>query len=201
MDLFGGGLMTSYWSDVIAPEMPWHRALIPKGIDGGDPRLFPVRGGGRELRHPYLPRIVYPRLPDRTFNFGYDILRKTRTVLTKTIDSTTSATFRDEIEDVLIREVWLSQGGLSTRTSFFHAIQSYFAAVMPPGRYVGWIPRDLTAKCYFVQLIDIQVGSVDDFGIDEIGRVPYMMREAMTLTFKCVREIFAPSGVVIGVGR
>ena len=199
MDFLAGGMGTSYWNDVLAPEFPWHRALVPKGMSGGDPRLFPIRGGGRELRHPFLPRIVYPRVPDKTFNFGYDLLRKTRSLVTKTIDSTTVTKFKDAIEDVVIREVWLADQ-LSTFTKFFHALQSFISSVIPPFRYVGWVPRDLTAKCYFVELLDVSVGGVDDYLIEEIGKTPYMMRESLTLSFKPIREIFPPSGVVIGVG-
>lgn len=195
MDIPGRGRATSYWNDILAPGLPWHRASRRD-----DPRNFPARGGGRELRHPYLPRLVYPRLPDKTFNFGYDVLLKLRSVATKTLGSTGIAKFKDELQDVVIKEVWLADQ-LSTLTSFFHGVKAFVNSTLPPERYIGWVPRDLTAKCYFVELLDVQVGAPDEYLIEEIGRkTPFMMRESMTISFKLIREIFSPSGVVIGEG-
>lgn len=195
MDFLCQGIGTPYWNDILAPDLPWHRASRRD-----DARNFPARGGGRELRHPYLPRIAYPRLPDRTLNFGYDVLLKTRSVKTKTLTSTGVNKFIDAVEDVVIQEVWLADQ-LSTLTSFFHGVKSFLNSVMPPGRYIGWLPRDLTHKAYFVELLDVQVGPPDDYLIEEIGRAtPFMMREAMTISLKCIREQFAPAGIVIGEG-
>jgi hypothetical protein len=194
MDDASRGLMPCWWNDILAPELPWWR---PRRKDR---RLFPIRGGGREMHHPYMPRIVYPRLPDRTLNFGYDVVPRMRSVLTKTLASTAITKFKDKVEDVVIREIWLADQA-STFTTFFHAVQSYMLGTLPPDRYVGWMPRDLSPKAYFVELLDVSLGSGEDLSIEEIGhRTPFVMREAMTISFKCIREIFAPAGVVVGEG-
>lgn len=193
MDIVCQGLGTSHWNDVLAPDAPWHRAVLR------DPRLFPIRGGGRELRHPFRPRIVYPRVPDRTLNFGYDRLRHIHTVRVKTLDSTAVAKFADAGEDVVVREVWMANE-LSTFTSFFHALHAYHRETLPPGRYIGWRPRDLSPKNYAVELLDVQLGPPDEYIVEEIGKRPYVMREQLVLSFKLIREVFAPAGVLIGVG-
>lgn len=148
------------------------------------------------MRHPFLPRIVYPRVPDKTFNFGYDALKRMRSVVTKTLDSSAVTKFKDATEDIIIREVWIADQ-LSTFASFFHGLHSYLTSTIPVDRYIGWVPRDLTPKCFFVELLDVQVGGADEYMIEELGNTPYMMREALTLTFKLIREIFPPSGVVV----
>lgn len=194
MDQVTRGRASSYWGAIRNPSGPWDRAL------GKDPRLFPKRGGGRRLRNPYLPPIVYPRLPDRTLNFGYDRLRHVRSVIVKTLDSSAVAKFHDVEEDVIIKEVWFAQE-LSTQTAFFHQLHAYLRTVLPMGRYVGWQPRDLSPKNYLVELLDVQLGGGDDFDAEEIGaKRPHMSRSQLVLSFKLVRDVLAPAGVLVGLG-
>lgn len=193
MDLVTGGRASSYWDAIRAPAGPWDRAT------GKMPRLFPKRGGGRRLRHPYLSHIVYPRLPDRTLNFGFDRLRHVRPVIVKTLDSSAVAKFPDAAEDVVIREVWFAQDA-STETRFFHQLHTYLRTVLPIGRYVGWQPRDLSPKNFFVELLDVQLGPTDDYEVEELGKRPHLSRSQLTLSFKLIRDVLAPAGVLVGVG-
>jgi hypothetical protein len=189
------GLESSFWNMPYDWQGPWHRPTQRK-----DARYFPERGGGRRLRHPFLDPIVYPRLPDRTFNFGFDRLRKTRSVVIKTLDSSGVAKFVEQPEDVIIREVWLAQD-LSTFTELFHGFHTYLREILPPGRFIGWQPKDLTEKSYFIEILDVQCGTPDDFVIEELGSSrPFLMREQLTFAFKLVREIQAPAGIITMVG-
>jgi hypothetical protein len=190
------GLDSTYWNQPFDGMAPWHRCVSKK-----DPRLFPIKGGGRRMRHPFLAHIVYPRVPDRTTNFLDDRLRHVQAAVTKTIASSAVTKFSDSPEDVVIREVWQARS-LSTFTELFRQFYAYLHFQLPPGRYIGWQPRDLTHKNYFVTLLDVQVGEPDHYVVEELGDSrPYYMREQLTVTFKLVREVFAPAGVVVAVGR
>jgi len=190
------GLSSSYWSQPFDQYAPWHRATNKK-----DSRYFPEKGGGRMMRHPECAPIIYPRLPDQTRNFLDDRLRHVQSVVTKTINSTAVTKFKDSPEDVVIKEVWLARD-LSTFTSLFRQFQQYLTTELAPGRYIGWQPSDRTWKRYFIDLLDVQVGSPDEYHVEELGsQRPYYMREQLTVSFKLVREVFAPAGVMVAVGH
>jgi len=196
MDAATQGYMPTYWNAPFDWPGPWHRVAAHKK----DARLCPSFGGGRRMRHPFLDPIVYPRNPDRTLNYGYDRLRKVRSVIIKTLDSSAVAKYPEVAEDVVIREIWLAET-LSTFTELFHQFHTYLREILPPGRFIGWQPKDLSPKNYFVELLDVQCGTPDDFQIEELGDDrPYYMREQLTVSFKLVREIQAPAGVVNVVG-
>jgi len=166
----------------------------------GDPRLFPARGGGRRMRHPYLDHIVYPRMPDKTLNFGFDVLRRVPSTVLKTATATASAKYPEYFDDVKITEIWQAEQ-LSTITGLFHQFDRYWTYMLPPGRYVGWQPRDLTPKSYFVEILNVALGSAEDFNVEELGdRRPWMMREQLSVTFRLIRDVSYPAGVVASVG-
>lgn len=195
MDAATQGYIPTYWNAPFDWPGPWHRVT-----QRDDARLTPTLGGGRRMRHPFLDHIVYPQTPDRTLNFGYDRLRKTRSVVIKTLDSSAVAKYSESSEDVIIREIWLAET-LSTFTELFHQFHTYLREILPPGRFIGWQPKDLSPKNYFVELLDVQCGTPDDFTIEELGDDrPHYMREQLTVAFKLVREIQAPAGVVNVVG-
>ncbi len=194
MDEGSQGLCSQYGNAIWDWMQPWWR---PSRVV--DKRLTPIKGGGRRLRHPFLPHIVYPRVPDRTLNFAYDRLTRGRTVNVDTLTAMGTAKFTDPRDAVIIQEVWLANQ-LSTLTKFFHALRRYWVEVLPPGRYVGWQPRDLTWKNYFVEILDVQLGQPDEFHVEELGERPFIMREQLTLTFRTPKEYFHPAGSRVAVG-
>lgn len=196
MDDATTGLMPAFWNAHFNWQGPWHRVTQKK-----DARLCPEFGGGRRMRHPFLDPIVYPRTPDRTINFGYDRLRKIRSVVIKTLDSSAVAKFPERAEDVIIQEVWLADT-LSTFTELFHGFHTYLREVLPVGRYIGWQPRDLSPKSYFIELLDVQLGTnPDNYTVEELGNErPWYMREQLSVSFKLVREISGPAGLINMVG-
>lgn len=152
------------------------------------------------MRHPFLDDIVYPRNPDKTANFDQDRLRRIKTVVIKTLDSSAVAKYPEVAEDVIIREVWLAER-LSTFTELFRQFHTYLRNPLPPGRFIGWIAPDLTPKAYFVDLIDVEVGNPESYFIEELGsQRPFYMREQLTISFKLVREFQSPVGEVIFIG-
>ncbi len=195
MECFTRGIRSPWQPDALDADGDWHRAVAR------DARLFPARGNGRRMRHPYLDPIVYPEQPHRTVNFGYDVLTRAPVVLARTADSTAVARFPDRIEDVVIREVWAAEE-LSTKTEFFHALRRYWTTTLPPGRFIGWEAPDLSPKRFAIQLLAVRLGQADDeMLVEELGRErPYFMREALTVEFKMLREVEFPAGVAGFVG-
>lgn len=195
MDSVTQGLGASYGNAIFDPEAPWWRTV---GGKRQQPRLNPNRGGGRRLRHPFYAPIVYPRLPDRTLNFGDDVMARTRTVVTKTLDSAAIDHFRDPLSATIVTEVWgiSGQQGLSTLSSFFRQLYRYRTDILPVGQYLGWIPADLSPKRYFIQLMDVRTGQAEDYIWNELGdERPYYIDQQLSVSFKIVREAKAPAGV------
>ncbi len=189
------GLSTSYWSQPYDWQGPWHRALFK-----GERRHSPKFGGGRRMRHPYLDPIVYPRNPDKTMGMDFDRMLKTKSLVTKTLSSSVVTKFRDVPEDVIITEMWQADT-LSTETGFFRRFHRYLTEVLPVGEYIGWQPKDLTWKNYFIELLDVKLGNVDDYLVEELGdERAYMMREQLTVSFKLVKEIIPPVSAIAITG-
>lgn len=189
------GLASTDWNNVWDPWAPWHRALRK------DARLFPARGGGRRMRHPSLDPIVYPQVPDQTRNFLDHRLRQVRSVVTRTMTSSGVSKFPQPGDAVVIKEVFLART-LSTFTGLFRQFQEYLTTPLLPGDYIGWQPRDATPRNYFIDLLGVECGEPDEYLIEEMGnRRPYLMREQLTVSFKLVKGISFPSGVIVAVGK
>jgi hypothetical protein len=190
------GLMPSYWNAIFCPEAPWFRPNVKS-----DPRNFPNRTGGRRMRHPYLPPIVYPRPPDQTTNFGFDPLSRIPSATVKTLGGSAVAKFPEFFDDIRITETWFADG-LSTTLDLFHHFYSYWKYQLPAGFYIGWQPRDLTPKNFFIDILDVRLGTPEEFNAEELGNYrPFMTRQALSIMFKLVREVKSPSGVVVSIGN
>lgn len=189
------GMGSTYWNAIWDPWQPW-----PKCGSRRDRRLFPARGGGRRMRHPFFDPIVYPELPSKTLNFGYNPLRHVKSVLTKTLQGTAVAKFKEDYDDVVIREVWTADT-LSTLTGLFHQFHRYYVGTLPTGRFIGWQPKDLSPKNFFIDLLNVECGPAEDFEVEELGTErPFMLRTELRVTFKLVREVKGAAGVITGVG-
>lgn len=203
MDSVTRGLGSSYGGDIFDPHAPWWRTV---GGDLHQRRLFPARGGGRRIRHPFFRPLVYPLLPARTINFVDDPVRRTRAVVTKTLGAAAADHFQDPRDGTVISEIWSwdtksGSNELTTLSSFFRALLSFRTNVLPAGRYLGWQPRDLSPKNFFIQLLDVRLGTSEDYTFEELGDSrPYYMREVLTLSFKLVREAKSPTGVAWAEG-
>jgi len=189
------GLCVTHWEQPVDWHGPWRRAVHKR-----DHRYFPKRGGGRRFRHPFLDPILYPRLPDKTAGMDQDRVLRVKSIVTKTLDSSVVSKFRDKDEDVQITETWAANT-LSTEVGFFRMLHKYLLDPLPIGRYIGWQPRDLTWKSYFIEMLDVQIGSDNDYVVEELGdERPYLMREQLVVRFKLVREIIAPVSSIIITG-
>ncbi len=200
MDFFASrGFGTAYSRAVMDPRAPWQR---PTGQFLGDPRLHAPKdqtklSGSRILRHPYLDAIVYPELPSETVNFDFAPLRRCRTAVTKTKDSSAVSRYLDAEEDVVIHEIWRAASA-STTIELFRAFHEYFVNPLPFGEFLGWMPRDLSPRCYLVHLIDVRLGSDENYPVSENGRErPYLLKETLSVSLKLVAEAQAPASLAI----
>jgi len=195
MDFATQGLMAGYIDGFFDPMQPWFRVTSKKDL-----RLFPKRGGGRRMRHPFLAPIVYQHLPDRTTNFGYDVLARIPSTSVKTLGSNAVAKFPEYDPDIRITETWFAND-LSTLTEMFHQFKKYWDTPLQPGQYIGWQPKDASPKSYSIDILDVTCGPAEGFVIEELGdERPYFMREQLSVTFKLVREVQNPSGVAVAIG-
>jgi len=189
------GLAAAYGNDHFDPMAPWPR---PVGGNARQARLNPIRGGGRCLKHPFYPRIVYPRLPDLTVNFLDDPIRRVRSVVTKTLAGAAVDHFKDPVDGTVITETWGVSAGneLTTLTRFFRQVLRFREDVLPPDQYLGWQPRDLSPKNFWIELLDVRLGQSEDYPVEALGeKRPYYMRQALSISFKLVREARGAAGV------
>lgn len=208
MDIETQGLASNWLNAPADPLLPWRKPTVPE-----DPRLHNPSietgpegdqihvGAGRRLRHPFLPDIVYPRLPDQTIGFGHHVLPRGRAVLIKTLSSSAVAHFLDVAEDVTIKEIW-TPGRLSTEARFFYALYEYRMTPLPIGQFIGWQPRDRTWLKYAVELLSVEGGPTpDSYAIEERGDAkPWMIDAQVVLSFRVIREFQDPAGIVVGEG-
>lgn len=200
MDEVTRGLGSDYGEAVFDPLSPWWRPAVRQ-----DRRLHPSRGNppegeGRRMTHPLLTDIVYSRRPDRDVNFFHDVLPRADAVLTQTLDGAAVTRFDGALDGTPITEVWLAET-LSTHTDMWRQFYDYWVTPLPPGEYVGWQPRDKTPKRFAIEILRVDCGpSEGEYLIESIGKEPGMMRFQLSVTFRCVREVASPSGLVVAVG-
>jgi len=195
------GLGANYGEAVFDPLSAWWRPARR-----GDGRLRnavegdPITGGGPRMTHPYYEDLVYARTPDRIVNLGSDGLRRADSVVTKTLDGSATARFDEFPDDVIFREIWLAET-LSTLTDMQRHFHRFWMDPLPPDRYIGWQPRHRTWKRYFIEILRVDCGDADgEYLIEELGKRPGMMRVALSVTFKTIREIKSPSGIILAGG-
>ena len=209
MDLETQGLADNWLNAPADHLLPWRKPTVNE-----DPRLHnPLEekgpendlilvGAGRRLRHPYLPDIVYPKLPDATIGFGYDVLPRGRAVMIKTLTSSAVAHFLDVAEDVVIKEIW-TPGNLSTEVRFFYALHEFRMTPLPIGQFIGWQPRDRTWRKYAVELLSVEAGPTpEEYLIEEqkAKSKPWLMTSQLVLSFRVIRDFQDPAGIVVGEG-
>jgi len=180
-------------NDLRDPAGEWRRVTSL-----ADKRLFPEKGGGRRMRHPFLPPIVYYRNPDRWTNFLDEPLRKMRTVVTRNLEGSGVAKYPDDKGDRIVREVWDGP----VRLSLFRQFRAYLMQTLPVDRYIGWQPRDLSPRNYFVELLNVELGGGDEDLATAIGKRPALSRDAqsLTVTFKLIQEAHSPVGELLFLG-
>lgn len=198
MDMPTRGRMPTYWNGVLDPYQPWYRVGQNARLDA---RVNPQTGGGRRLRHPFFKDIIYPRNPDVTLNLGADLLPKATSTMQKTLTTTAVITYLENPSDVVIKEIWTARD-LSTLTDFFRSLYEFWRSPLPPGRFIGYMPKDRTEKIYAVQIINVQLGkTVGDINQEELGpKRPGMMREQLALALKPIARVGSPSGVMVAEG-
>jgi len=194
------GFEPGAFTALVGSRIPWTRPGF--SVRNTDPRVCdPSLGGGRRMVHPYFDDIVYPENPTRTPGFDYDAMPGVKSVLTRTQGGTALAKYIDNRDDGIITETWDAGGELKVSIEFVRELYRYLVTPLQAGDYIGWQPRDKSPFNYFIELIDVKVGSNDQYAMEEIGsQEPYMLTEPLSVIFKLVTEAKSPSGVMVLLG-
>jgi len=190
------GFVPSGWPAFFGSRIPSTSARLLQ-----DPRLNPLTGGGRRLIHPYLPDVIYPENPTSTLGFDVDAIPRMRPVVARMAAGSALLQYPDSKDDVLISENW-NAGTLSTNVDFVRQLMEYLMSPLPTGDFIGWNPRDRTPYNYFVDLVNLAIGSNDAYHLEEqhSNLDDLLITEPVTLTFKLVRDEASPSGALVFLG-
>lgn len=100
--------------------------------------------------------------PTTTFNLDNEVLPHPITSTVRTLGTTRSVRFEENLDDVIVTEVWEPEAGASMPTSFFRLLYEYLinASLVDPvtGPFIQWEPRDRTDKIYDVEILSLSVG-------------------------------------------
>lgn len=202
MDEISRGLAANYGEAIFDPLAAWWRPArrgdrrLSNATDDGENIL----SGGPRMTHPYHEDLVYARIPDRTVNLGSDGLRRSDSIITKTLDGSAVTRFDEFSDDIIYREIWLAEG-LSTLTDMQRHLHRFWMDPLPTERYIGWQPRHRTWKRYYIEILRVDCGDAEgEYLIEELGKRPSMMRKQLSVTFKTIREITSPSGILLAGG-
>ncbi len=124
-------------------------------------------GSKRILTHPLgatFSKITYYKNPTRTFNLDNEVLLAPTSNTIKTIGSRQLIRFENELDDIIVTEVWEGAENRQAAMPTFLFRQLYEYLVNPPifdpiaQTFITWEPRDRATKTYNVQLYQLRVG-------------------------------------------
>ncbi len=125
-------------------------------------------GAKRILTHPLgatFAKITYYKNPTRNFNLDNEVLLPPTSDTVKTIGSRQVIRFENELDDMIVTEIWEgSEGRLAAMPTFMFR-QLYEYLINPPvfsstaQTFITWEPRDKSTKKYNVQLYQLRVGA------------------------------------------
>lgn len=112
----------------------------------------------RRLYHSGLDAIVdYPRLPEETTFFSWDIHPRRDFARQKTLSSHVTTVWPAVVDDIIIKEKFRATGGMAIQWRFFQAVHRLWLTDPDwnAGEYLLWRPFDRTFKLYPVDIINI----------------------------------------------
>jgi len=144
--------------------------IIP-AASSGDPSAL------RTLVHPDssdFPIVTYNRNPDRTINFDQVPLAPPDSRLLKTLGTTQVFQSPNEVDDVLVTEVWNGSSRRAPMTAAqFRRIYELIInppSITDPESFIQWSPSDRTTDVWNVILTDLRVGGASgSLDIKETG--------------------------------
>lgn len=160
----------------------------------------------RTLEHPdsaNFPIVTYNRNPDRTINFDQEPLYPPSSRLLKTLGTTQALLSPNELDDVLVTEIWQGNDNRSPMVAAqFRRL--YELIINPPApatpeEYIQWSPCDRTDVVYNVILVDLRVGGgsgsldVRDVGLFAAGDLDEvatgLLDRTVELDLKLISEV------------
>ncbi len=145
----------------------------------------------RQLVYPtalFAP-ITYAENPTHTMNFDREPITRPRISVNPTQTSNINLIWDPVTQDVVIREIWSSDKGLSTYTDLFRRIYEYFTNPPDPQveGYIKWYPKDRTNTGYYVVLTNCFIQAPEQSEIHDYA--DGMLRGSLVLELKIVSEI------------
>jgi hypothetical protein len=151
---------------------PESAALVVTLLGIGSPTDTDAR---RRLVHPdpEIVPVTYFSNPDEWDFFDTEPLPRPDAEALKTLSSTRTVRFEENLEDVIVVERWIGEGQKAAMPShFFRELYNVWlnAPVLDLDApvYVRWEPRDRTTKTYHVELLEVSVGGAGQLSVAEI---------------------------------
>lgn len=165
----------------------------------------------RRLTHPSFPQedglgiFTYLSNPDITRNFIYQPVAKVDAAVQRTLTSSVLIQQPQLDEDVVITEIWTGESKASTLAEMARTLLEFWRTIPAVGENLTWEPLDVTEDSFEVQIVNVQVGTQQDWEYREI-RTDITTREGaylantLMLQLKIVRDARPPKGVISLVG-
>ncbi len=124
-------------------------------------------GAKRVLTHPLgstFSKITYYKNPTRNFNLDNEVLLAPTSSTIKTIGSRQVVRFENELDDIIVTEIWEGAENRQAAMPTFMFRQLYEYLINPPvfsstaQTFITWEPRDRSTKTYNVQFYQLRVG-------------------------------------------
>lgn len=130
----------------------------------------------RVLSHSVLGAVLYPVIPTETTHFGWQLMPRRDLATQKTLTSTVHSVWPGYVDDIVLKEIFEPDGGLSVPWSFI--LQLHEMYLSPPdwlsGETLVWRPRDRNELTYPVDIVNLIIDA-EEFKLDWKGEDPAIL--------------------------
>jgi hypothetical protein len=165
----------------------------------------------RRITHPSFPQedgmgiFTYLSNPDITRNFVYQPVAKVDAAVQRTLTSSVLIQQPQLDEDVVVTEIWTGESKASTLAEMARTFHEFWRTLPDVGENLTWEPLDISEDSYGVQIVNVQVGTQQDWEYREIRddittREGAYLANTLMVQYKIVRETKPPKGVISLVG-
>jgi hypothetical protein len=162
----------------------------------------------RQLIHPSFNQVegegifTYTNNPPVTRGLILGPAPLVETALQKTLTGTIVVQFAQNLEDVIIREIWPgSSRSASVLAEMYRKFYEFWTTIPPAGQFCIWQPADVSVESYGVLITNVQLGPQNtveyrEWRDDLSSREGAYLAETLTVDMKIVSEMTAPRGSI-----